>query len=63
MQKCAERDFEAVCRELRAGRTVYFSKSDDQTEFVAVGFEGEGTKTKAIVPIFVGGEFTGCGGF
>jgi signal transduction histidine kinase len=28
-----------------------------------VGFEGIGTKTKAIVPIFVGGEFTGIVGF
>jgi signal transduction histidine kinase len=28
-----------------------------------VGFEGVGTKTKAIVPIFVAGEFTGVVGF
>jgi len=63
MLKCPERDFEAVCRELRTGRTVYLSKSDDQTEFVPAGIEGEGTKTKAIVPIFVGGEFTAVVGF
>ena len=58
---CDERNFSAVCAELRAGRSVCLSKSE--TEFATVGFEGIGTKTKAIVPIFVGGEFTGIVGF
>src|SRR3954453_4091961 len=59
---CDERNFSAVCAELRAGRSVCLSKSDT-SEFQTIGFEGIGTKTKAIVPIFVGGEFTGIVGF
>jgi signal transduction histidine kinase len=60
--RCDERDFSAVCSELRSGRSVCMSKSDSASEF-SVGFEGVGTKTKAIVPIFVAGEFTGIVGF
>src|SRR5882757_1560338 len=60
---CDERDFSAVCTELRAGRSVCLSKSDSAAEYTALGFEGIGTKTKAIVPIFVAGEFTGIVGF
>ncbi len=60
---CDERDFSAVCCELRAGRSVCLSKSDSAAESATFGFEGIGTKTKAIVPIFVGGEFTGVVGF
>jgi signal transduction histidine kinase len=60
---CDERDFSAVCSELRAGRSVCLSKSDSAAEFTSVGFEGIGTKTKAIVPIFLAGEFIGIVGF
>src|ERR1700742_2941046 len=64
---CDERNFSAVCQELRAGRSVCLSKSDtaefEKIDFETIGFEGIGTKTKAIVPIFVGGEFTGIVGF
>ncbi len=63
MSTCDERDFSAVCAELRAGRSVCLSKSDSAAEYAAVGFEGIGTKTKAIVPIFVAGEFIGIVGF
>ena len=50
--------------ELRAGRSVCLSKSDTPVEYAGVtGFEGIGTKTKAIVPIFVAGEFSGVVGF
>jgi signal transduction histidine kinase/GTP-sensing pleiotropic transcriptional regulator CodY len=59
---CDERNFSAVCSELRAGRSVCLSKSDT-SDFETIGFEGIGTKTKAIVPIFVAGEFTGIVGF
>src|ERR1700761_5667333 len=59
---CDERNFSAVCQELRAGRSVCLSKADT-SDFQTIGFEGVGTKTKAIVPIFVGGEFTGIVGF
>ena len=56
---CDERDWSAVCGELRAGRSVCLSKSDSASEYASPGFEGIGTKTKAIVPIFIAGEFTG----
>ncbi len=61
---CDERDFSGVCSELRAGRSVCLSKSDESVpQSSTFGFEGIGTKTKAIVPIFVGGEFIGVVGF
>jgi signal transduction histidine kinase len=60
---CDERDFAAVSTELRAGRSVCLSKSDSADAYTPISFEGIGTKTKAIVPIFVGGEFTGIVGF
>jgi signal transduction histidine kinase len=63
MSTCDERDFSAVCSELRAGRSVCLAKSDTAEEYVSVGFEGIGTKTKAIVPIFVASEFIGIVGF
>jgi signal transduction histidine kinase len=63
MSCCDERDYSAVCSELRAGRSVCLSKSDSAAEYASVGFEGIGTKTKAIVPIFVAGEFIGIVGF
>ena len=63
MSTCDERDFSAVCRELRAGRSVCLSKSDSAAEYAVPGFEGIGTKTKAIVPIFIAGEFTGVVSF
>src|SRR5262249_15349461 len=46
MSTCDERDFSAVCSELRAGRSVCLSKSDSAVEYASVGFEGIGTKTK-----------------
>ncbi|HVW70431.1 MAG TPA: GAF domain-containing sensor histidine kinase [Steroidobacteraceae bacterium] len=59
---CDERDFSSLCSELRAGRSVCLSMSDSAAEYGA-GFEGIGTKTKAVVPIFIGGEFTGLVSF
>ena len=58
---CDERNFAAVCAELRAGRSVCFSKAEMSTG--STGIEGFGTRTKAIVPIFVAGEFIGVVGF
>jgi len=61
---CDERNFSAVCAELRAGRSVCFSKGEISAgghAFSAI--EGIGTQTKAIVPIFVAGEFIGVVGF
>jgi len=61
---CDERQFSAVSAELRAGRSVCLNKSDTPVTYAGVtGFEGIGTKTKAIVPIFVAGEFIGVVGF
>jgi signal transduction histidine kinase len=61
---CDERQFSAVSAELRAGRSVCLNKSDSPLTCTGVaGFEGIGTKTKAIVPIFVAGEFVGVVGF
>ena len=61
---CDERQFSAVSAELRAGRSVCLNKSDSPVNCAGVtGFEGIGTKTKAIVPIFVAGEFIGVVGF
>jgi signal transduction histidine kinase len=63
MSTCDARDWSAVCGELRAGRSVCLSKSDSAAEYASPGFEGIGTKTKAIVPIFIAGEFTGIVSF
>jgi signal transduction histidine kinase len=64
---CDERDHSEVCRELRAGRSVCLSPSEltrgCEAAHTSVGFEGIGTKTKAIVPIFVAGEFVGIVAF
>jgi len=62
---CDERQFSAVSAELRAGRSVCLNKCDTTPVTYAgvAGFEGIGTKTKAIVPIFVAGEFIGVVGF
>ena len=66
---CDERDLSSVCAELRAGRSVCLSSADlarngmARDEHTQLGFEGIGTKTKAIVPIFVAGEFVGIVAF
>ncbi len=59
---CDEASCAAVFAELRAGRSVCFSKGEISAGH-ASAIEGIGTQTKAIVPIFVGGEFTGVVGF
>src|ERR1700694_3686435 len=60
---CDERDFSSVCAQLRAGRSVCLSKSETPSGHASSGIEGVGTKTKAIVPIFVASEFIGVAGF
>ena len=57
---CDERDFAPMFAELRAGRSVSFNRD---AGYLSDGIEGIGTRTKAIVPIFVDGEFTGVVGF
>ncbi|HET7756831.1 MAG TPA: GAF domain-containing sensor histidine kinase [Steroidobacteraceae bacterium] len=61
--ECDERKFSAVCAELRAGRSVCFSCNGVGDGASPDGFQGIGTQTKAIVPVFVGGEFIGVVGF
>jgi signal transduction histidine kinase len=58
---CDERGFSILSLQLRAGRSVCV----DANELAAggSGLGGVGTKTKAIVPIFVAGEFHGVVGF
>jgi len=63
LRTCDERKFAAMCAELRAGRSVCFSKSEVAGDHPSSGLEGIGTQTKAIVPIFVAGEFMGIVGF
>ncbi|HVH82679.1 MAG TPA: GAF domain-containing sensor histidine kinase [Steroidobacteraceae bacterium] len=60
--ECDERNFSAVCAELRAGRSVCFSP-DETPDGRTAPFQGIGTRSKAIVPIFVAGEFIGLVGF
>lgn len=60
---CDERDLEGVSSELRAGRSVCFSKAEMDCGTALPGIDGVGTRTKAIVPIFVGSEFIGVLGF
>jgi signal transduction histidine kinase len=60
---CDERNYAAVCAELRAGRSVCFSKGEVSPGNAFSAIEGIGTQTRAIVPIFVAGEFIGVVGF
>ena len=60
---CDERKFAAVCAELRAGRSVCLSKSEVSDGDGYSVIEGIGTRTKALVPIFVAGGFVGVVAF
>jgi signal transduction histidine kinase len=60
---CDERKFAAVCAELRAGRSVCLSKSEVSDGDGYSVIEGIGTRTKALVPIFVAGDFVGVVAF
>ncbi|HEX4023105.1 MAG TPA: GAF domain-containing sensor histidine kinase [Steroidobacteraceae bacterium] len=59
---CRENKYPAVFAELRAGRSVCLNP-DSPTNQSTAGLEGIGTKSKAIVPVFVAGEFSGAVGF
>ena len=60
---CNEPHFTSMFSELRAGRGVCFSKSASCSDNTCSAIEGLDTKTKAIAPIFVGGDFMGVVGF
>ena len=59
---CDERAISSVCEQLRAGRSVCLSPAEIHGDH-GTGIEGIGTRTKAIVPIFVAGEFIGVVSF
>ncbi len=50
------------CSQLRAGRSVCMNKDPDNGEMLP-SLEGAGTKTKAIVPVFIDNEYVGVVGF
>ncbi|HEV7715208.1 MAG TPA: GAF domain-containing protein, partial [Steroidobacteraceae bacterium] len=58
-----ERNFARECAELRAGRSVCIIKEGTRDEVCSCVLEGVGTKTKAIVPMFLDGEYVGVVGF
>ena len=60
---CDESNCAAVFAELRAGRSVLFSHGESAVGRACSAIEGIGTQNKAIVPVFVGGEFVGVAGF
>jgi len=62
LRTCNEASYPDVFAELRAGRSVYFNKAGSAAGYNSA-IEGAGTQTKAIVPIFVAGEFNGIVGF
>ena len=62
LRTCNEASYPDVFAELRAGRSVYFNKAGSSAGYNSA-IEGAGTQTKAIVPIFVAGEFNGIVGF
>ncbi|HKF97636.1 MAG TPA: GAF domain-containing sensor histidine kinase, partial [Steroidobacteraceae bacterium] len=62
LRTCNEASCPGVFAELRAGRSVYFNKAGSSAGRDPA-IEGAGTQTKAIVPIFVAGEFNGIVGF
>jgi signal transduction histidine kinase len=59
---CSGSKYAAVLAELHAGRSVCLSPDSPQDDS-AIGLEGIGTKSKALVPVFVAGEFTGVVAF
>ena len=59
---CNETKLPALFAELRAGRSVCLSPESLTAESIT-GLEGIGTKSKAIVPVFVAGEFSGVVAF
>ncbi|HEY1874080.1 MAG TPA: histidine kinase, partial [Steroidobacteraceae bacterium] len=61
VRACDEASYATLFAELRAGHSVCFSKDEMHPGVSAI--EGVDTKTKAIVPIFVGGDFIGVVGF
>jgi len=60
---CDERAFPLESAELRGGRSVSLSWCQTNPSQTCTVMEGIGTKSKAIVPIFVDGEFSGVVGF
>jgi signal transduction histidine kinase len=60
---CYERDCVAISAELRAGHSICFNWGESSAGRGCTAIGGVGAQTKALVPIFVGGEFIGAVGF
>jgi len=60
---CDEASCVGVFAELRAGRSVLFSNGQSAVGRACSAIDGVGTQTKAVVPIFVAGEFIGVVSF
>jgi signal transduction histidine kinase len=60
---CDERNCLPICDELRAGRSVCFNDGESLAGRGCPAIGGAGVQSKALVPIFVGGEFIGVVGF
>ncbi|HZC87858.1 MAG TPA: GAF domain-containing protein, partial [Steroidobacteraceae bacterium] len=60
---CDERNCAPIFDELRAGRSVCFNGAESAAGAGCSAISGVGAQTKALVPIFVGGEFIGVVGF
>jgi signal transduction histidine kinase len=58
---CDEGCLESLASELRAGRSICISMCEAETE--RADFDGVGTKSKAVVPIFVDNDYLGVVGF
>ena len=59
---CDVSAYNEQCSQLRAGRSVCMNKDPDSGEILP-SLEGAGTKSKAIVPIFIDNEYFGVVGF
>jgi len=60
---CDERNCVPIFDELRAGRSVCLDHGESAAGAGCSAISGAGAQTKALVPIFVGGEFIGVVGF
>jgi signal transduction histidine kinase len=63
MNCCNESDYAHEAALLRAGQSVSIHRPEGPGHDCSGRFEGAGTKSKAIVPIFIDGEFIGVAGF
>ena len=61
MERCAESTKESACCLLRSGQSLCLTPEGQGQP--GANFDGVGTRTKAVIPIMVDGEFAGVVGF